>query len=65
MSDKEVVLNREAVRDFLTERLEDFEMPKDISFDGLVEVFCEYTESDCYEWLRDNFKCFFRQDELD
>jgi len=65
MPDKEVVVNRKAAKEFLSDRLEDLEIPKDVPFDGLVEVFCQYTESDWYEWLRDNFKCFFRYDEID
>jgi hypothetical protein len=31
----------------------------------LVEAFCQYVEGDYYEWLKDNFKSFFGDGELD
>jgi len=51
----------------LEEELKGVEIPKDISFDKLVEAFCQYPEDDYYEWLKDNFKSFFefRDGELD
>lgn len=65
MADKEVVVNREVAREFLIGSLEDIEVPADIPFDDLVEVFCQYAESDWYEWLRDNFKAFFDSEDPD
>lgn len=55
------MLDREVVEGFLNRELEDLELkiPDDISKEALVEAFCQYTEDDCYEWLRDNFKSFF------
>jgi len=59
------MLDREVVKEFLEEELEEIEIPKDISFDELVEVFCQYTEDDYYEWLKDNFKSFFNHGNPD
>ncbi|MFQ5965786.1 MAG: hypothetical protein ACE5KZ_16055 [Candidatus Scalinduaceae bacterium] len=55
------MLDREVVREFLEDKFKDIgiEIPKDISEEVLVETFCEYTEDDYYEWLKDNFKSFF------
>jgi len=53
------MLNRAVVKEFLNDKLEDWEVPEDISKDALVEAFCQYTEDDYYEWLKDNFKSFF------
>lgn len=53
------MLDRQVVKEFLEEKLEGIEIPEDISFDILVETFCEYSEADYYEWLKDNFKSFF------
>jgi len=53
------MLNRAVVKEFLDDKLEDWEVPEDISKDALVEAFCQYTEDDYYEWLKDNFKSFF------
>lgn len=53
------MLDREVVKEFLEDKLEGIEIPKDISFDDLVETFCKFTEDDYYEWLKDNFKSFF------
>ena len=53
------MLDREVVKEFLDDKLEDLEAPKDISKDALVEAFCQYVEDDYYEWLKDNFKSFF------
>jgi hypothetical protein len=54
------MLDREVVKEFLQEELEEVEVPKDISFDKLVETFCKYTEDDYYEWLENNYKSFFQ-----
>lgn len=53
------MLDQGVIKEFLEEKLEGIEVPKDISFDVLVETFCKYTEDDCYEWVKDNFKSFF------
>jgi len=52
------------VRWFLEEKLEEYEIeiPKDIDFDDLVEAFYQYLWDDYYEWLKDNFRCFFSVD---
>jgi nuclear transport factor 2 (NTF2) superfamily protein len=59
------VLNREVVREFLGEELEEMEIPKDIFKEVLVKTFCKYVEDDCYEWLKDNFKSFFNYGKPD
>jgi len=55
------MLDRQVVEGFLDWEFEDgdWEIPGDIARDDLVEVFCQYTEDDYYEWLKDNFKSFF------
>jgi len=53
------MLDWQVVKEFLTEELEGVEIPEDISFEELVEAFCQYTQDDYYEWLKDNFKSFF------
>ena len=59
------MLDREVIKEFLDDKLEDLEVPKDISKDALVEAFCQYTEDDYYEWLKDNFKSFFNHGSPD
>jgi len=55
------MLDRQVVEEFLDCELKDLdlEVPEDIPKDKLVEAFCQYTEDDYYEWLKDNFKSFF------
>jgi len=55
------MLDREVVKEFLEEEFKDLELkiPEDIAREELVETFCQYTENDYYEWLKDNFKSFF------
>ena len=55
------MLDREVVKEFLENKLSDWELelPPDIDLNELVEVFCLYVEDDYYEWLKDNFKSFF------
>ena len=57
-----MMLDRAVVEEFLDCRFKELEIeiPKDISKEQLVEVFCQYTEDDYYEWLKDNFKSFFQ-----
>ncbi len=59
------MLDRQVVKEFLDGELEDLEIPEDISKDALVEAFCQYTEDDYYEWLKDNFKSFFEHGNPD
>lgn len=62
------MLDRQVVKEFLEEALDGIEVPKDITFDKLVDAFCKYTEDDYYEWLKDNYKSFFHslsQNETD
>ena len=60
-----ILLDREAVREFLDEELGEIEVPDDISKEVLVEAFCKYVEDDYYEWLKDNFKSFFNYGKPD
>ncbi|HAL60869.1 MAG TPA: hypothetical protein DCP08_00490 [Chloroflexi bacterium] len=55
------MLDQAAVEEFLDSKLSDagIEIPLDIKKSDLVSAFCEYTENDYYEWLKDNFKSFF------
>jgi len=61
------MLDRDVVEEFLDCKLKEpeIEIPKDISKEQLVEVFCQYVEDDYYEWLKDNFKSFFEHGEPD
>jgi len=61
------MLHREDVEKFLDCRLKQqgIEIPMDIPRDALVEAFCQYVEDDRYEWLKDNFKSFFGDGEID
>jgi hypothetical protein len=59
------MLDRDVVADLLDCELEDMEIPEDIDREALVEAFCQYTEDDCYEWLKDNFKSFFNHGDPD
>lgn len=55
------MLSRTVIEEYLDSEFEDLELeiPDDISKDDLVEAFCQYTEDDYYEWIKDNFKSFF------
>jgi len=59
------LLDREVVREFLEEELEEIEVPDDIFKEVLVEAFSKYIEDDYYEWLKDNFKSFFNYGKPD
>jgi len=59
------MLDRAVVKEFLDCELKDLEIPADISKDALLEAFCQYTEDDYYEWLKDNFKSFFNHGDPD
>ncbi len=61
------MLDRAVVEEFLDGESEegDWEIPKDIPREALVEAFCKYVEDDYYEWLKDNFKSFFNHEHPD
>jgi len=59
------MLDRAIVEEFLECELEGLEIPEDIPREALVEAFCQYTEDDYYEWLKDNFKSFFNHGNPD
>jgi hypothetical protein len=61
------VLDRAVVEEFLDCKFKELQItiPRDIKKEALVEVFCQYVEDDYYEWLKDNFKCFCGDGELD
>ena len=43
----------------------DSPIPKSIKKKELVEAFCQFTEDDYYEWLKDNFSTFFNHGNPD
>ncbi len=47
------------MEEFLDYKLEDIPIPKSIKKEELIEAFCQFTEDDYYEWLKDNFATFF------
>lgn len=55
------MLDREVIKEFLQEKFKEvgWRLPKGVSWENLVETFCQYTEDDYYEWIKDNFKSFF------
>lgn len=61
MSDRPVVIDRAIMKEFLNEYLKymDIEKPADVPDDALVEIFCDYVESDYIEWFNDNLDSFF------
>jgi len=61
------MLDRQVVEEFLDGEFEegDWEIPEDILKEALVEAFCQYTEDDYYERLKDNFKAFFNHGDPD
>ena len=61
------MLDREVVEELLDCELEEIglEIPKDINKQELVEAFCQYSEDDYYEWLKDNFESFFNHGNPD
>jgi len=61
------MLDRNVVKQFLQDQFESrkWKLPKDLTWDSLSEVFCQYTEADYYEWLKDNFKTFFNHGNPD
>jgi hypothetical protein len=61
------MLDRDVVEALLDEEFEDLELeiPEGIDKKALAEAFCQYTEDDTYEWLKDNFKSFFNHGDPD
>jgi hypothetical protein len=61
------MLDRAVVAEFLDCQLKELKIriPRDIKKEALAEAFCQYVEDDCYEWLKDNFKSFCGDGELD
>jgi len=61
------MLDRAVIEEFLDSEFEDsdWEIPGDIPKEALVEAFCQYTENDYYEWLKDNFETFFEHGNPD
>ena len=61
------MLDRQVVQEFLESPMEDIDLtiPADIDRGLLVEAFCQYTEDDYYEWLKDNYKSFFNHGNPD
>lgn len=61
------MLDRAVIEELLDCKLKDLdlEIPEDISKAALIEAFCQYTEDDYYEWLKDNFKSFFEHGNPD
>lgn len=53
------MLNKNLIKEFLSEELQGFNLPDDILFDDLCEAFYQYIEEDYYEWIKDNFRSFF------
>lgn len=53
------MIDRQSVKEFLEEELDEIVIPENILFSDLLETFCNYVEDDYYEWLNDNFKSFF------
>jgi len=37
----------------------DLDIPEDIPREAVIEAFCQYTEEDYHEWLKDNLRSFF------
>jgi hypothetical protein len=59
------LLDRKVVEEFLEDELEGISIPEFIKKEELVEAFCQFTEDDYYEWLKDNFKTFFNHYDPD
>ena len=57
------MIDREIVKEFLEDAVQEYEVPGDISMDDLVDVFREYLEIDVYDWLKDNFSQKDLQDQ--
>lgn len=60
------MFDRGAIEEFLVSQFEDLEwdLPEGDEKQALVEEFCQYVERDFYEWLKDNFRSFFRRNAV-
>jgi hypothetical protein len=62
------MLDREVVKELVTDWLQEsgnLPLPENIKKKELIEAFCQFTEDDYYEWLKDNFKSFFNHGNPD
>ena len=61
------MLDRAVIEEFLDEELDELGLtvPDNILKNALVETFCQYTEDDYYEWLKDNITSFFNHGDPD
>ena len=64
------MLDRQVVQEFLEFQMDmgsrfPLAIPDDIDLGLLVEVFCQYTENDYHEWLKDNYNSFFNHGDVD
>jgi hypothetical protein len=61
------MLDKQVVKEFLLEEFKEREwaVPKTVKMKELVDVFCQFTEDDYYEWLKDNFASFFNDGDPD
>jgi len=59
------MIDREVIREYLSEELSGIEIPKDIPHNVLIETFCRYIEDDYYNWIKDNFMTFFDDGDPD
>ncbi len=61
------MLDRAVIEKFLDEELDELGLtvPDNILKNALVETFCQYTEDDYYEWLKDNITSFFNHGDPD
>ena len=59
------MIDRQSVKEFLVEGLDETVIPVNILFNDLLETFCKYIENDYYEWLNDNYKSFFNHGNPD
>ena len=53
------MLSKTVIKKFLQSYLENIEIPQNINFDSMADVFIDYCEDDYYEWLKDNANSFF------
>lgn len=56
------MLDKDVIKGFLEENLAEIKIPKDISKENTLQVFCNYVEDDYYEWLNDIYKAFFNHE---
>jgi hypothetical protein len=61
------MLDRDVIEEYLGWEFDELELeiPEEIDKNALVEAFCQYTEDDYYEWLKDNFKSFLNHGDPD